>query len=285
MIQWRYAVGRKFRFPHGAGRKATEMEDIYRTLTDIRAQGKQAALAIVVRTKGSAPRKAGAKMIVMGDGSILGTLGGGGLEKKVIEESLEVMKGDKAKLTSFPLEESLDMMCGGEVDVYIEPINQPEQLIIFGAGHITKALAPLMRSLDFRVTVVDDTPKRAEEEGFADIEVLLSEDMESYAEKLSPESTAYIVILTRSFSKDKAVLERLIGKDFRYVGMVGSKKKIRTIKEDLTSKGIEGEHFSKLSAPIGLGIGAETPGEIALSIAAEIVSVKRGKAARSRNSA
>jgi len=253
------------------------MEDIYRALADIKDQGKQAVLAIVVRTKGSTPRKAGAKMIVMEDGSILGTLGGGSLEKKVVGESLEALKGGNAKLTSFTLEGSLDMMCGGELDVYIEPINQPEKLIIFGAGHITKALAPLMRSLDFRVTVVDDNPKIPEGDGFADIEVLLSEDMESYAERLTPESTAYIVILTRGFSTDKAILERLIAKDFRYVGMVGSGKKIKTIKEDLISKGIEKEHFSRLSAPIGLDIGAETPGEIALSIAAEIISMKRRK--------
>jgi xanthine dehydrogenase accessory factor len=172
---------------------------------------------------------------------------------------------------------NLDMMCGGEVDVYIEPIHQSEKLIIFGAGHITKALAPLMGSLGLRVTVVDDNPKMPEEDRFADIEVLLSEGMESYAEKISPDSHAYIVTLTRGFSKDKAILERLIGKDFRYVGMVGSKKKIRTITEDLISKGIKKEHFSKLSAPIGLDIGAEIPEEIALSIPAEIISVKRGK--------
>ncbi len=257
--------------------EGTEVEDIYRTLVEIKDQGKRAALAIVVRTKGSTPRKTGAKMIVMEDGGILGTLGGGGLEKKIIEESLEALKEGKAKLTSFTLEGSLDMMCGGEIDVYIEPINQPEKLTIFGAGHITNALAPLMRSLDFRVTVVDDNPEKLKENGIADIEDLYSEDMESYAERLSPESNAYIIILTRGFSKDKAVLEHLIAKDFRYVGMVGSGKKISTIREDLTSKGMKKEHLSKLHAPIGLDIGAETPVEIALSIAAEIISVKRGK--------
>jgi len=124
---------------------------------------------------------------------------------------------------------------------------------------------------------VDDNPKMPEEDRFAAIEVLLSEDMESYAGKPSPDSHAYIVILTRGFSKDKAVLERLIGKDFRYIGMVGSKRKIRTITEDLISKGIEKEHFSKLYAPIGLDIGGQIPEEIALIIAAEIISVKRGK--------
>jgi xanthine dehydrogenase accessory factor len=253
------------------------MGDVFQKLAEIEKTGMQAALAIVVRTKGSTPRTAGAKMVVMEDGSILGTLGGGGLEKKVIEEYLEALKTGEAKLTSFTLGESLDMMCGGEIEIYIEPIIQPEHLIIFGAGHITKALAPLMRSVGFRVTVVDDNPEALEGNHFVDIGGVRSEDMESYAERLLPGGNTYIVILTRGFSKDKAVLRHIIGKDFRYVGMIGSEKKIRTIEEDLISKGIAKEHLSRLHAPIGLDIGAETPEEIALSIAAEIISVRKGK--------
>jgi len=253
------------------------MEDVFQKLADIEKGGMQAALAIVVRTKGSTPRKAGAKMIVMEDGSILGTLGGGGLEKKVIEESLEAMKTGRAKLTSFTLEESLDMMCGGEIEIYIEPIIRPERLVVFGAGHITKALTPLMRSVGFRVTVVDDNPEALRHDRSGDMGEIHPEDMESYAEGLPPDSNTYIVILTRGFSKDKAVLQHIIGKDFRYVGMIGSEKKIRTIEEDLISNGIAKEHFTKLHAPIGLDIGAETPEEIALSIATEIISVRRGK--------
>ncbi len=256
------------------------MEDIFRKLADIEKEGRQAALAIVVRTKGSTPRKAGAKMIIMEDGSTFGTLGGGGLEKKVIEESLEALKEGKAKLTSFDLDAkrgNLDMMCGGEIEIFIEPIRQQEKLIIFGAGHITRALAPMMRSVGFRVTVVDDNPELLEEDQLADMEGLISEDMESYAERLPSESSTYIVLLTRGFSTDRAILERIIGRDFRYIGMIGSGKKIGTIKEELISKGIGKMHFSKFYAPIGLDIGAETPEEIALSIATEIISIKKGK--------
>ncbi|UCD71351.1 MAG: XdhC family protein [Syntrophobacterales bacterium] len=256
------------------------MKDFFRKLADIEKEGRRAALAIVVSTKGSTPRKAGTKMIIMEDGSTFGTLGGGGLEKKVIEESLEALKGGEARLTSFNLDGTkgnLDMMCGGEIEIYIEPIHQPEKLIIFGAGHITKALAPLMQSVGFRLTVVEDNPEVLGEDQLADMEGLISENMESYAERLPPESNTYIVLLTRGFSTDRAILEHLIGKDFRYVGMIGSRKKIRTIKEELISKGIEKEYFSKLYAPIGLDIGAETPEEIALSIAAEIISVRKGK--------
>ncbi len=253
------------------------MEDVYQRLTEIKNQRTQAALAIVVRTEGSTPRKAGAKMIIMGDGSIHGTLGGGGLEQKVIEESLQALKEGKPKLTTLTLGGDLDMMCGGEMEIYIEPVTQPDKLIIFGAGHITKALAPLIQSLGFCVTVVDDNPKVLGEGGLPDSGEVVSEHMESYAKRLAPDPNTYIVILTRGYSRDKAVLEQTISKDFRYVGMVGSAKKIETIKKDLISKGVGEEHFSKLCAPIGLDIGAETPGEIALSIAAEMISVKKGK--------
>ncbi len=260
--------------------KEPNMEDIFRKLADIEKEGRQAALAIIVRTEGSTPRKAGTKMVIMEDGSTFGTLGGGELEKKIVEESLEAMKGGRPKLTSYNLDAmggNLDMMCGGEIEIYIEPIRQPEKLIIFGAGHITRALAPLMRSVGFRVTVVDDNPEMLGEDRFAEMEELISEDMESYAERLSPEDSTYIVLITRGFSTDRDILERVIGKDFRYVGMIGSRKKIGTIKEALISKGIEKGHFSKLYAPIGLDIGAETPEEIALSIAAEIISLRKGK--------
>ena len=256
------------------------MKDIFQKLADTQKGGTQAALAIVVRTRGSTPRKAGAKMIIMEDGSTFGTLGGGDLERKVVEESLEALRGGQARLTSFHLDAAkggLDMMCGGEIEIYIEPVCQPEKLIIFGAGHISRALAPLMRSAGFRVTLVDETPDVLEEDRCADLEGIHSEDMESYAEKLPPGGNTYIVILTRGFSKDKAILERLIGKDYRYMGMIGSRKKIDTIKEDLFSKAIGREHLSKLHAPIGLDIGAETPEEIAISIAAEIISLSKGK--------
>jgi xanthine dehydrogenase accessory factor len=151
-------------------------------------------------------------MIVMQDEVRLEPWGGGGLEKKIVQESLEALKEGKAQ-----------------------------------------------------------------RKGIADIDDLYSEDMESYAERLSPASNAYIIIVTRGFSKDKAALEHLIAKDFRYAGMAGSGRKISTIREDLISKGMKKEHLSKLHAPIDLDIAAETPQEIAVTTAAEIISVKRGK--------
>jgi xanthine dehydrogenase accessory factor len=258
-------------------REDTGMEDLYRTLTDVKDQGKQAVLAIVVRTKGSTPRKTGAKMIIIGDGSTHGTLGGGGLEHKVIEESLKALKEGNPKLIALTLEGDLDMKCGGEMEIYIEPVTQPQKLVIFGSGHITGALAPLMQSLGFVVTVVDHDSKALEEADTADSGGLVSEQMESYAKGLASDPNTYIVILTRGYSGDMGVLEQTIAKDFRYVGMVGSAKKIETMKGELRAKGVGKELFSKLSAPIGLDIGAETPEEIALSIAAEIISVKQGK--------
>jgi xanthine dehydrogenase accessory factor len=169
------------------------------------------------------------------------------------------------------------MMCGGELDVYIEPILPDDKLIIFGAGHITRVLAPLMQMVGFQVSVVDDSPELLQKDKFLEIEDLRLMDMEESAKELLPGPNAYIVLLSRGFSRDEAILRQLIQKDFKYIGMIGSMKKITTMLENLQKQGISNEAFTKLQAPIGLDIGGETPEEIAISIAAEMIAVKKGK--------
>jgi xanthine dehydrogenase accessory factor len=256
------------------------MEDIFEKTVELKRAGKPFALILVVKTQGSVPRRAGAKMIVQHDAMAFGTLGGGDLEKRVIEEALEVIKKGTPKLSSYildPEKGKLDMMCGGEVEVYIEPILPDERLIIFGAGHITRSLAPMMQKVGFKVSVVDDSPERLQKEMFPETEDLILTNMEQFARDLPPDSRTYIVLLSRGFSRDKEILNQLIQKDFKYIGMIGSMKKIWTMKEDLQKQGIPEEAFRKLRAPIGLDIGGETPEEIAISIAAEIIAVKKGK--------
>jgi len=256
------------------------MEDIFEKTVELKRTGKPFALAIVIKTQGSAPRRAGAKMIVQKDGMTFGTMGGGDLEKRIIEEALEVIKEGNPKLTSFildPEKGKLDMMCGGEVEVYIEPILPDDKLIIFGAGHITRSLAPLLQRSGFLVSVIDDSPELLQKDMFPEIENLILTNMEQFARDLPPDSRTYIVLLSRGFSKDKEILNQLIQKDFKYIGMIGSMKKISTMKEDLQKMGVPKEAFLKLYAPIGLDIGGETPEEIAISIAAEIIAVKKGK--------
>ncbi|MGQ9509383.1 MAG: XdhC family protein [Thermodesulfobacteriota bacterium] len=256
------------------------MEDIFEKIADLKRTGKPFALMIVTKTQGSVPRRAGAKMIVFKDGTTTGTMGGGDLEKKAIEEALEAIKEGKPRVASFTLDiekGKLDMMCGGELEVYIEPVLSEERLIIFGAGHITRSLAPLMKSVGFKVSVVDDSQELLEKKVFPEIEDLILIDMEQFARDLPSDLRTYIVLLSRGFSRDKEILSQLIQKEFKYIGMIGSIRKIKTMKEELRSNGIQEEAFLKLKAPIGLDIGGETPEEIAISIAAEIIAVKKGK--------
>jgi xanthine dehydrogenase accessory factor len=256
------------------------MEDLFETIVTLKKTGDFAALAIIVRTEGSTPRRVGTKMIILKDGKTIGTMGGGDLEKRVIEEALEAIRQGEPRMTSFTLDiekGKLDMMCGGKLDVYIEPLLPKERLIIFGAGHITQALAPLMQRAGFNVSVIDDNPDFLQKEKFPEIGDLVLRNMEEAARELSSDPNTYIVLLSRGFSKDKAILSQLIQKDFKYLGMIGSLRKINTMRGDLQKEGIPEETFSKLQAPIGLDIGAETPEEIAISIAAEIIAGKKGK--------
>ena len=256
------------------------MENFFEKIVELKKSGEPAAFAIVIKIEGSTPRKVGAKMVILKDGKAVGTLGGGDLEKRVIEEAINAIKQGQPRIASFTLDiekGKLDMMCGGKLDVYIEPILQEEKLIIFGAGHITRSLAPLMRGAGFQVSVVEDSPDLLQKDKFPETEDLILTDMEQFARDLLPDPRTYIVLLSRGFSRDKAILTQLIQKDFKYIGMIGSLRKINTMKEDLQKEGIPEEAFSKLKAPIGLDIGAETPEEIAISIAAEIVAVKKGR--------
>lgn len=254
--------------------------EIFETVTELILSGKSIALAIIIKTKGSTPRRARAKMIVLKDGKTIGTMGGGDLEKRVIEEAVEAIRQGEPRIASFTLDiekGKLDMMCGGELDVYIEPILPKAKLVIFGAGHITRVLAPLMQMAGFQVSVVDDCPDLLQKEKFPEIEDLRFSDMQQFAGDLQPDPDTYIVTLSRGFSKDEAVLRQLVQKNFKYIGMIGSMRKIMTMRENLEKEGVAKEAFAKLYAPIGLDIGGETPEEIAISIAAEMIAAQKGK--------
>ena len=256
------------------------VENLLGTIVDLKKSGDPAALAVIVRTEGSTPRRAGTKMVVLKDGKTIGTMGGGDLEKRVIEEATETIKQGEPRAISFTLDiekGKLDMMCGGKLEVYIEPILPDEKLIIFGAGHITRSLAPLIKGAGFKVSVVEDSPDLLQKDKFPATEDLVLTDMEQFARDLPSDPRTYIVLLSRGSSRDEAILRQLIQKDFKYIGMIGSARKIVTMKEDLKKQGVPGEAFLKLQAPIGLDIGAETPEEIAISIAAEIIAAKKEK--------
>ncbi|MEM3432837.1 MAG: XdhC family protein [Candidatus Methanomethyliaceae archaeon] len=175
------------------------MDDIFERLVEIKKSGTPSALAIVIRTEGSAPRKPGAKMIVCKDGSIIGTLGGGGLENAVIKEAMDTIQDGKPKIAFFTLDiekGKLDMMCGGTVEVYIEPILPSDKLIIFGAGHITRSLVPIMKKIGFQVMVVDDNPDFLKKNTFPILRICILL-IWSHLPKVSPQTIGLILLFSQ----------------------------------------------------------------------------------------
>jgi xanthine dehydrogenase accessory factor len=170
-------------------------------------------MVTVIRTSGSAPRKIGAKMIVDGDGKTVGTIGGGELEKCVVEATIDVLVKGEPRLISFTLDGDkgeMDMMCGGEIEFYLDPIMSSGRSVVFGAGYITRALAPLMQGVGFRVSVIDDSPELLQADAFPGMEGLLLNDMKLVTRDLTPVPDTYVVLLSRGFSRDKTVLRSLL---------------------------------------------------------------------------
>ena len=255
------------------------MDDIYQEIVRIKAEGEEAALVTVVSATGSTPREEGAKMLVKLDGSIMGTIGGGSLEAQVIEEAVKVIKHGKPKrlhrsLTASEAEEE-GMVCGGDLEVFIEPILTPPALYIFGGGHISLPLAKMGKLCGFNIAVIDDRADFASAERFPEANVILAEDFTRSFPKVKIDKSSYIVIVTRGHQHDEVVLEWAVGTPAKYVGMIGSKTKNATIFSHLRDRGITREQLDRVHAPIGLEIGAQTPEEIAVSILAELIKVRR----------
>jgi xanthine dehydrogenase accessory factor len=255
------------------------MDDIYQEIVRVKAEGGEAALVTIVSASGSTPREEGAKMLVRPDGSIFGTIGGGSLEVQVIKEAIGVIKEGKPKRHHFTLTAKgageLGMICGGDTEVFIEPILTQPALYIFGGGHIALALAGMGKLCGFDITVIDDRPEFAQAERFPEAEVILAEKFSESFSRIKIDRLSYIVIVTHGHKHDEVVLEWAVGTPARYIGMIGSKTKVKTVFSHLLSRGITQEQLDSVHSPIGLEIGAQTPEEIAVSILAEIIKVRR----------
>jgi xanthine dehydrogenase accessory factor len=253
--------------------------DIYHEIVKAIAEGESIALATVVLATAGSPRKEGAKMLIRRDGSTMGTVGGGGVEDQVRQEALEVMKEGKPRLLHFGLAgeegEQRGMICGGRMDVFIEPILSQPTLYLFGAGHIALPAAKIGKLLGFRVVVVDPNPESADPGRFPEADMILVEQWEQAFTKLQINDSSYIVILTGNHVTDQIVLESALGTEAKYIGMIASKNKREAIFSNLSAKGIAEELLNKVHSPIGLEIHAETPDEIAVSILAQIVKIRR----------
>lgn len=254
------------------------MLEIYQELANITSKGEQAVLATVISSHGSAPRKAGAKMLIKRDGTFIGTVGGGGVEQQVRQKATQVMNSGEPQIMHFDLSgrgEEATMICGGQMDIFLEPIAPPETLYLFGAGHISQSTAAIGKTLGFRVVVIDPRPEYNNVERFPNADSLVVEEYDSAFPKLDVAENSYIVIYTTGHVLDEQCLQFAAGTKAEYIGMIGSKKKIKEVKERLLQKGVSRQQLDRVCAPIGLEIGAETPQEIAISILAEIIKVKR----------
>ncbi len=255
--------------------------DIYREITRIRDEGGEAALATVINASGSTPREEGAKMLVYPNGSISGTIGGGSIELQVIKEAIEVIRTASPKHLKYCLKEGEDlgMICGGDVEVFIEPIISTPTLFILGGGHISLALSRIARILGFRIIVTDDRPEYSSPDRFPEAEKTFCIGYDRAFKELNVGKNSYIVIVTHGHRGDAAALEGALTTDAKYIGMIGSQTKNTAVYKKLMAKGVTQEQIDRVFAPIGLKIRAQTPEEIAVSILAEIIKVRRQPAA------
>jgi xanthine dehydrogenase accessory factor len=253
--------------------------DIYEEIVQLRQAGRRGAVATIVNVRGSIPSFETAKMLVRDDGSIFGTVGGGCVEAEVWQAARDVMENEKPRTLTFNLNQNpkydTGLVCGGTLDIFIEPVLPPASLYIFGAGHVALSLYRTAKTAGFDVNVVDDRESYANRERFPDAKQVIAEDFDRAMARINPNETSYIVIVTRGHHDDMRVLRWAVQTQARYVGMIGSKRKTIAIFKELVKEGIPERLFERVHAPVGLDIGAITPEEIAVAITAELIAVRR----------
>ncbi len=258
------------------------MSEILKEAFERMDKGETIALLTVVEAKGSTPREVGTKMLVNKNGLVTGTIGGGMTEAKVIEEAKQALREGKGKLLTYRLtkeQAALDegAICGGEMKFFIDILQPKEGVLIFGAGHIATCVSKLAKTVGFKVTIIDDREEFANKDRFPEADEIVTEDIERALTHIKINPSTYIVIVTRGHLQDQEVLASVIKSKAAYLGMIGSRKKNATVFQHLEEQGISQEELDKVHAPIGIDIKAQTPEEIAVSIIAEIIQVKRKK--------
>jgi xanthine dehydrogenase accessory factor len=253
--------------------------DIYEEIVHLRREGRRGAIATIVNVRGSIPSFETAKMLIRDDGSILGTVGGGCVEAEVWQAAREVMESEKPRTLTFNLNQNpkydTGLVCGGTLDIFVEPVLPPASLFIFGAGHVAVNLYRTARHAGFDVSVIDDRESYANRDRFPDAKAVIAADFEEAMSELKISATSYIVIVTRGHRDDMRVLRWAVQTHARYIGMIGSKRKTITIFQELVKEGLSERLFERVHAPVGLDIGAITPEEIAVAITAELIAVRR----------
>jgi xanthine dehydrogenase accessory factor len=259
--------------------------DIYAEIVTLRQSGRRGALATIVNVRGSVPSFETAKMLVRDDGSIAGTVGGGCVEAEVWQAAREVMEEEKPRTLTFNLNNNptydTGLVCGGTLDIFIEPILPVQTLYLFGAGHVSQNIHKVANLAGFQTVVIDDREQFANFARFPGARECIANDFEAAMAGLQPNESSYVVIVTRGHKDDMRVLRWAATTRARYVGMIGSQRKVISIYRELVREGTDPQALERVFAPVGLDIGAITPEEIAISVVSEMIAVRRNIATQS----
>jgi xanthine dehydrogenase accessory factor len=253
--------------------------DVYDELVRLRRLGQKCALATIVQVNGSIPSYESAKLLVREDGSMTGTIGGGCVEAEVWNAAREVIETEKPKHLNFSLGQDAaydnGLICGGQLNVFVEPVVPQPRAMIFGAGHISKSLSKISTMVGFATSIIDNRETFANRERFPEADEIHSAEYEELFPKLMVNGSTYIIIVTRGHRDDMLALRWAVTTNARYIAMIGSRRKVLGVIKELEKEGLPRESFERIFAPMGFEIGAITPEEIAVSVVAEMIAVRR----------
>lgn len=255
------------------------MDSFYQKVVDLEKTGEAFAICSIIDSRGSTPRHEGSKMIVDQNGIVCGTVGGGEIENRTIQEAIKCLMDGKSKRLTYSLidPEKGDVgICGGTVELYVEPILPQPKMLVIGGGHVGKAVAHLAHWLGYRVIVSDDRPEFCTKENNPDADEFCITPMEEIPGHIKINPQTYIVLTTRGMNVDVVGLPALLETNARYIGIIGSKRRWLSTRKELADQGIPEEKLNRVYSPIGLELKAETPEEIAISIMAEIIMIQNG---------
>jgi xanthine dehydrogenase accessory factor len=247
--------------------------DIYAKLAELAKEGRAAALCTIIRTKGSTPRKAGSKLIVTSDEKTFGSVGGGKLEKEVLSDALQCIAEGKTLLNSYSPGADSEGQSYGEAEIFIDPLPQKNKLYIFGAGHVGQAVSALAIQYGFEVSLIDHREELMDLIDIKGIKKIKGQYLE-VLEKLLFDARTYILVMTNTHESDEEVTYSCAQKKHAYLGMIGSKKKVKEAIASFKKKGMDEKDISKIDMPVGVPINCETPAEIAISIIARLIDIK-----------
>jgi xanthine dehydrogenase accessory factor len=258
------------------------VKDVLEAALRAEESGSPAALVTVIATEGSTPQKAGAKMVVYPDGRIVGTIGGGCVEAEMTWRARQAIESRKPQVASYDLTPDQagedGLVCGGRMQVFIEPIEGTPTLCLFGAGHVAQPLARMAKAAGFRVQVADDRIKFANRERFPDVDLLVVDDFAAAARQMTLGPNTYAVVVTRGHKGDAEALRAVVGKGLRFVGLLGSRPKLVHLVTALEEGGVVPQDVAEIRCPLGIEIGAVSPEEIAVSVLAEMIAVRHAVA-------